>query len=131
MKLYRAMIADADGLPMIGRSARKLGVRTVDRAPNNDVVAVSPTDIVRPGKGMSVAPHDPINLAENRRPPQVNGGTGSDPVWELDVDDLGSDLNFNQDTATHGLIEPASPMAFAEYERALETTRAKWTRHIG
>ena len=73
--------------------------------------------------------YDPVGACQVAG--DANGGTGSDPVWELDVDDLGSDLNFNQDTATHGLIEPASPMAFAEYERALETTRAKWTRHIG
>lgn len=131
MKLYRAMTPDVDGLPQLGRSARKLGVRTLDRAPNNDVAAVGSADIVRSGKGMSVAPNDPANLAKNRRPPQVNGGSGPDPVWVLDTDDLGPDLNFNQDKPTHGLIEPARPMTLAEYERALEATRDKWVRHIG
>ena len=37
------------------------------------------------GDGMSAAPNDPANLGKNRRPPQVNGGTGKDPVWEIEL----------------------------------------------
>jgi hypothetical protein len=80
---------------------------------------------------MSVAPLDPANLPKNRRPRAVNNGTGKDPVWEIDSDDLGPDLRFNQDKPRHGLIEPARPMTFAEYEQALAATREKWVRHIG
>jgi len=47
--------------------------------------------IVGGGGGMSVAPDCPGHLSEHRRPAE-HGGTGKDPVWELDVADLGSPL---------------------------------------
>jgi hypothetical protein len=80
---------------------------------------------------MSVAPDDPANLAKNRRPPQVNGGRGKDPVWEIDTDELGPDLQFHQDKPTHGTITPARPMTLDEYEAVLAATRLKWIRHAG
>jgi hypothetical protein len=126
VKLYRAMTPDNDGLPRVGSSARELGVRGLDKAPNNDVDATLPTDTVRPGKGMSVAPLDPGNLAKNRRPPEVGDGTGKDPVWVLDSDDIGAELRFNQDKPTHGLLEPARPMTKAEFDRAIAATRDRW-----
>jgi len=131
VKIYRAMIADADGLPQVGRSARQLGVRTRDRLPHNDVKASNPDDPVIPGEGMSAAPHDPANLGKNRRPPQVNGGTGKDPVWEIDAGALGPDLQFVQDKPTHGFVGPGRAMTLAEYERALAATRTMWVRVIG
>ena len=76
MKIYRAMTPDTDGFPRVGRSARLLGVRLLDRLPHNDVKAEGPDDIVNPGKGMSAAPNDPAHLPKNRRLPQVNGGMG-------------------------------------------------------
>lgn len=129
MKLYRAMKAATDGLPEVGPSARALGVRPADRAPNNDVPAADPTDTVSPGHGMSVAPHDPANLPVLRRPVAL-GGRGTDTVWELDVADLGPDLRFNQDATAHGLIEPARDMALAEYQAALAATRDRWRSHL-
>jgi hypothetical protein len=125
------MTPDADGLPLIGRSARRLGVRLLDRVPNNDVDAASEVDILQPGKGVSVAPDDPAYLAKNRRPPQVNGGVGKDPVWVIDTDDLGPDLLFIRDKPTHGVISPARPMTLGEYEMALAVLRSKWVRYIG
>jgi hypothetical protein len=131
VKIYRAMIADADGLPQVGRSARQLGVRTLDRLPHNDVKASKPDDPVIPGEGMSAAPDDPAKLAKNRRPPQVNGGTGKDPVWEIDAGALGPDLQFVQDTPAHGFVGPGRAITLAEYERALAATRTMWVRVIG
>jgi hypothetical protein len=78
VKIYRAMIPDIDGLPQVGRSARQLGVRPLDLLPHNDVSAATLDDIVNPGEGMSAAPNSPANLAKNRRPSQINGGTGKD-----------------------------------------------------
>jgi hypothetical protein len=130
VKLYRAMTPDIDGKPQIGQSARKLGVRALDQAPNNDVDAAVAADVVTPGKGMSVAPNAPANLIPLRRP-IVLGGRGKDPAWEIDTDDLGPDLRFTQDSPTHGLIEPAHPMTLAEFEQALAATRAMWVRHTG
>ena len=86
---------------------------------------------MNPGEGMSAAPHDPANLPRNRRPRQVNGGTGKDPVWEIDTKDLGPQLQDVQDTAAHGVVGPIEPMTLAELEEALAATRARWVRVIG
>jgi hypothetical protein len=99
--------------------------------PHNDVNAASPGDVVNPGEGMSAAPHDPAHLAKNRRPPQLNGGTGKDPVWEIDTDDLGPAIEYVQDTPTHGVVAAKVPMTLAELEQALAATRARWVRVIG
>ena len=131
VKIYRAMTPDADGMPQVGQSARQLGVRPLDRLPHNDVGAAAAEDTVNPGEGMSVAPNDPANLTKNRRPPQVNGGTGKDPVWELDTDDLGPTLEFVQGKPTHGVVGTKVPLPLAEYEQALEAIRSNWVRVIG
>jgi hypothetical protein len=125
------MTPDVDGLPMVGRSARKLGVRTLDWLPHNDVRAVLPDDLVNPGEGMSAAPLDPANLPKNRRPSQVNGGIGKDPVWEFDSNDLGPTLEYVQDQPAHGVVGPSVPMTLAELELALAATRSQWVRVIG
>ena len=131
MKIYRAMTPDTDGLPRVGRSARQLGVRPLDRLPHNDVSAANPGDTVNPGEGMSAAPNDPANLGKNRRPPQLKGGMGKDPVWEIDTADLGLNLEYVQDKPTHGVVAARVPMTLAELEQALAATRARWLRVIG
>ena len=131
MKIYRAMIPDTDGLPQVGQSARQLGVRPHDQLPHNDVNAASPVDIVVPDEGMSAVPDEPANLPKNRRPSQVNGGTGKDPVWEIDTEDLGPNLQFHQDSPTHGVIGVKEPMTLDQFEQELAATRALWVRVIG
>lgn len=131
MKLYRAMKMAADGLPEVGPTARTLGVRPADKAPHNDVQVSSPDDAVTPGVGgMSVAPNDPANLPDNRRPPAL-GGFGKDPIWEIDDAELGAELTYRPDTQTHGLVDVAREMTLAEYEQVLAATRGKWRRVIG
>lgn len=126
MKLYRAMTMADDGMPMVGSSKRTLGVRPGDQKPNNDVLAVQPDDIVGPGSGgMSVAPNDPMNLPKFLRPSEF-GGTGKDPVWEIDEIDLPPTLLFRQDKPTHGLIEVTAPSTLADYVSALHSTRDRW-----
>ena len=125
------MKAAADGLPEVGPTARTLGVRAGDKAPHNDVTATAPTDSVVPNTGgMSVAPDDPTNLPKNRRPAAL-GGTGNDPVWEIDDSDLGEELKFRQDKKTHGFVEVAQEMTLYEYEQVLTATRTKWRRVVG
>ncbi|WP_449267433.1 Tse2 family ADP-ribosyltransferase toxin [Gemmata massiliana] len=120
-----------DGLPQVARSARALGVRTLNESTNPDVTATAPDEIIQPGTGgMSEAPNDPANLPPLRKPASL-GGKGKDPVWEIDTTDLGPDLQFRQDGAKHVLIEPAHPMTLAEFEQALVATRSKWVRHTG
>jgi hypothetical protein len=71
-----------------------------------------------------VAPDRVANLHRLRRPPGY-GGKGKDPVWWISVDDLGTNLQFRQDSSGHGLIEPAMTMSLNDFERELERTRVE------
>jgi hypothetical protein len=119
--VYRAMREDQAGGPLIGPTARTLGVR-----PGVDIPVVSGR--VRPNTGgMSVAPDRPENLHPLRRP-AAYGGSGKDPLWALCLDDLGLNLVFRQDSAKHGLIEPARDMPELDYQQWLADTKPFWTR---
>lgn len=81
--------------------------------------------MVHPGTGgMSVAP-SPGALPEFRRPPRF-GGTIKDPVWGMYTEDLGSQLRYVPDSATHGTVQPSMSMTFDEYQQALCATGACW-----
>ena len=119
--LYRAMREDPAGGPVVGPTARTLGVR-----PHVDIPVV--VGQVQPNTGgMSVALGRPENLHPLRRPPRY-GCSGKDPVWGLHTDQLGADLQFRQDSATHGLIEPARAMSLDDFQRHLENTKSLWTK---
>jgi hypothetical protein len=121
--LFRAMQADAVGLPSVGAHARCLGVR-----PGIDVPAILPGDTVKPGQGgLSVSPHDPMNLPYFRRPPEFQGN-GKDPVWACDDSQLGPDLVYRPDPSRsgHGFIEPAHPMTLDDFQQELTRTQAIW-----
>jgi hypothetical protein len=106
---------------MIGPTARTLGVR-----PGDDIPVINGR--VTPGTGgMSVALDTPMNLPDHRRPSQF-GGTGKDPVWEIDLDSLGDDLTFRQDKPNHGLFEPAREMSIDECQLALAALKSRWIR---
>jgi hypothetical protein len=106
---------------MIGPSARSLGVR-----PSFDVTVQA--GFVHPNAGgLSVEPDRPEYLHVFRRPPAL-GGLGKDPVWYITIAWLGVDLQFREDSATHGVIEPARTMLFVDFEKALEHTKAHWKR---
>ena len=77
---------------------------------------------------MSVSPAPPENLPLHRRPPDF-GGTGKDPVFAMNTDDLPEELQYRPDPAkpnTHGFITPAYTMTFAHYQRAIHETRVLW-----
>jgi hypothetical protein len=119
--VYRAMQESPGGGPMIGPTARTLGVR-----PGVDIPVVAGR--VSPGTGgLSVAPHSVMNLPDHRRPPAL-GGTGKDPVWGFDLDSLGSDLTFRQDKVHHGLFEPAREMSIDELQAAIAAMAPGWTK---
>jgi hypothetical protein len=119
--VYRAMREDVSGGPMVGPTARTLGVR-----PNVDIPVTAGT--VQPNTGgMSVAVDRPENLHPLRRPPQY-GGSGKDPVWCLDIGQLVGALQFRQDSPTHGLIEPAQMMRLDELQRNLANTKPLWKK---
>lgn len=124
-QLFRGMKESSGGLPEVGASSRTLGVR-----PRFDVLAGNPGDIVQPGQGgLSISPHDPMNLPRHRRPPDLQG-VGKDPVWCIEDTELGPDLVYRRDPAQqgHGFIEPARPMTLADYQDALAQTQARWIR---
>jgi hypothetical protein len=128
MRLYRSMKEAQDGLPAVGPSGRLLGVRPGNSA-TPDVLAVNPSDPVLPGQGgMSVAPDDPLNLQKHRRPASL-GGIGRDPVWYIETDHLGSDLEFRLERPGHGLIEPKRAIALGLFQAALAGLRPQWKLH--
>ena len=124
--LYRGMREDSDGKPLIGESARTLGAReNVDIQTHND--NVNPNT-----GGMSVSPFTPFNLPTHRRPPNL-GGTGSNPVWCIDVLNIEFHLllQYRPDPANvtgHGFIEPSMEMPFTMYQTSLASTKQMWNK---
>ena len=122
MKLYRKMIEDADGLPLVGDGPNMLGVRPADPAyPKKikDVDAVHGTDTVKPGKGMS-AFGDPKEI-----PSPVRG-----VMWEIETDDLPEGLVHVQrgKRLAHYHIEPSREMTLDDLRALLAATRDLWRR---
>jgi hypothetical protein len=125
MKLYRRMLADADGKPRVGDRFGMLGVRPKGRAGRADVDAALPTDVVQTAarKGMSVN-------ANVNKVPQPAGDEFL--MWVLDVPDddpaavLGAELVVDPDRPPHHIIKPSRDMALADYQRALASTRDHW-----
>jgi hypothetical protein len=123
---YRGMV-DENGRPKLGRSARLLGVRfnrdidiqkmpqgwldrqgylksEVERTDSGQWVDVA----LRNAKGMSVSLS--INsLPKHRKPPQF-GGTGRDPLWQIDDSKITGDLEAIQNSTTHVSIVPKATM---------------------
>ena len=114
-----------DGLPEIGETGRYLGVRMDVDVPGGEA------GLVEPGTGgMSVVPLPVTNLARHRLPREL-GGTGRDPVFELDTDELPEELNYRPDPENpegHGFLEPSRRMSFEEYQQAVYSTRVLWHR---
>ncbi|WP_448522147.1 Tse2 family ADP-ribosyltransferase toxin [Schleiferia thermophila] len=138
-------MAEADGKPKVGRSARLLGVRLgididieeipkdwldaqgylrpeAERKATGDVVIVA----VRSTKGMSTSLS--IESLPAFRRPTAFGGTGRDPLWQIEDSNIGSDLEAVQDSATHVSIMPRVTMLLEKYETALANAQNDWER---
>jgi hypothetical protein len=123
VRLYRSMREGSDGQPERGRTARTLGVR-----PGVDILLAEDGSVAGGQGGMSVAPDSLRNLPAHRRPPE-HRGTGKDPIWEFDVDDLGDGLVYREDPlmpGVHGFVEPAARTMFEEYESAVWAMGDAW-----
>jgi hypothetical protein len=144
-KLYYRGMAEANGKPKVGRSARLLGVRLgididieeipkdwldaqgylrpeAERKATGDVVIVA----VRSTKGMSTSLS--IESLPAFRRPTAFGGTGRDPLWQIEDSNIGGDLEAVQDSATHVSIMPRVTMLLEKYETALANTQNDWER---
>ncbi len=118
------MAEGVDGLPLTAADGRS---RTLDVRVPIDIQA-DEAGLVRPGSGgMSVSPNDVKNLPKSRLPPEF-GGTGKDPAWYIEVEDLGRNLAYKPDPneETHGYIEPVRTMTLKEYESELHATALNW-----
>ena len=144
-KLYYRGMAEQNGKPKIGRSARLLGIRPgvdidIEQMPTGylneqgylladservfrgQLVAVA----VRNAKGMSVS-LSIESLPAFRRPSKF-GGTGKDPLWQIDDRNIMGDLQTVQDSPTHVSILPRATMSLESYEAALANTQNDWER---
>jgi hypothetical protein len=115
-----------DGGPLVVDTASGLGVRDWEIDVDEDGTALPDTG------GMSVSPGAIDNLPFMFRP-REHGGTGTNPVWCIEMDDLGPDLEYRadpRDPRGHGFVEPARPMDLQEYREALWETRPRWRKTV-
>lgn len=113
---------DGTGSPAVGQSARMLGVRPGKDIPVNDDDTVSPNT-----GGMSVAFDRPEHLPPHRRPSRF-GGTGRDPVFAIEQEQVQALVVREKVTdRTRGLIEPPVRCLLIEFEKALADTREAWS----
>ena len=138
-------MAEANGKPTVGRSARLLGVRLgididieeipkdwlddqgylrpeAERKATGELVVVA----VRSTKGMSTSLS--IESLPAFRRPVAFGGMGRDPLWQIEDSQISGDLEAVQDSATHVSIMPRVTMLLEKYETALANTQNDWQK---
>jgi len=105
--MFRAVKAEADGFPKVGRSGRELGVR-VD-GPMRDLVVAQDDMVEAVAGGMSVALDAARNLPKPRLPRSL-GGEGRDPVFTMLTAAVPRTLCVRSDRYPHALVEPSKSM---------------------
>ncbi len=138
-------MAEANGKPKVGRSARLLGVRLgididvvempkdwldnqgylrpeTERKSTGEPVVVA----IRSTKGISTSLS--IESLPAFRRPTAFGGMGRDPLWQIEDSKISGDLEAVQDSATHVSIMPRVTMLLEKYETALASTQNDWER---
>jgi len=138
-------MAEENGKPKVGRSARLLGVRLgididvvemskdwlddqgylrpeAERKATGALVVVA----VRSTKGMSTSLS--IESLPAFRRPVAFGGMGRDPLWQIEDSQISGDLEAVQDSATHVSIVPRVTMLLEKYEIALANTQNDWQK---
>jgi hypothetical protein len=140
------MTAADDGLPELGRSARKLGVRPSPRgsdAASSFAAGRGPFDVfpdaednISPGTGGLSVNGTVEGIPPWRRPSGLDAaayGPWRDAVFAVDPSALEpSALLVRPEEAAlplgHAFVEPVRRMALSVYEAGLAATRAAWTR---
>jgi hypothetical protein len=141
-KVYRVMSPDDTGQPVVGRSARALGVRVGTPGaggPDEVDIAIQPDGTVKSGAGgMSVAPRWQ-DLPRHRIPKRLNPrldvpkarGKDEDICWRVGTgafvsNAFGPSLWLDVDGPKHGTIQPDRTTTLADYEAAVSATRGEW-----
>lgn len=119
-QLFRAMQQAEGGSPRI--APNHLGVRIP-----NDIQPDTAGNVIPNTGGMSVTPHDPMDLPLHRLPLEL-GGTSRWPVWWILDGKLPATLAFRPDPRrrTHGYVEPSAVMSLAQYQAGIEGTAPTW-----
>lgn len=144
-KLYYRGMAEENGKPKVGCSARLLGVRPgididieqmprgwldeqgylrpeAERNPSGEPVTVA----IRNTKGMSTSLA--IESLPAFRRPEAFGGTGKDTLWQIEDSKITGDLEAVQDSPTHVSIMPRTTMLLEKYKIALANTQNDWEK---
>lgn len=77
-------------------------VRALVARPNTDI-SIDENGMVHPNTGGISASPSPNDLPKHRKL-AAYGGTSKDPVWSININDLGSDLKYVLDSPRHGTI---------------------------
>jgi hypothetical protein len=131
--VYRAMIEDEDGLPMLGLTALKLGVRLgIDIFPDQTGMVYRPAFRPDEPNGLSCSPTIK-DLPAFALPVEWGGTNRKAVVWRIEEYDLGAELVAQEDTSPqargrHVSVGPSGPMLFNDYLRAIQATRSKWKK---
>lgn len=131
--IYRAMIEDEDGMPLVGLTALKLGVRAgIDIVPDPAGMVYRPAFRPDEPNGLSCAPTIQ-DLPAFVLPVEWGGTNRKTIVWRIEASDLGAELLAQEDTppqkkGRHISIGPSGPMLFDDYLRAIQATRSRWKK---
>lgn len=131
--IYRAMIEDRDGMPMLGLTSLKLGVRMgIDIVPDQSGKVYRPAFRASEPNGLSCSPTIQ-DLPTFALPVEWGGSNRKAIVWRIEASDLGAELVAGEDTSPqrkgrHISIGPSGPMTFDDYLRAIQTRRIKWKK---
>jgi hypothetical protein len=131
--IYRAMIEDKDGMPVLGLTALKLGLRTgVDIIPDQAGMVYRPNFQPDDPNGLSCSPTIQ-DLPLFALPVEWGGANHKTVIWQIEASDLGSQLVAQEDTSPqrkgrHISVGPSGPMTFDDYLRAIQATRSRWKK---
>jgi hypothetical protein len=145
VKLYYRGMAEQNGKPKIGRSARLLGIRptidiSVEQVPvghlNKEGYLLPESQRQNQGELVNVAIKDHRGMSVSLsieglpsfRKPSEFGGNGKDALWQIDDAKIIGDLQTVQDSSTHVSISPRTTMTLARYEAALANTQQDWEK---
>lgn len=117
--MWRVMKPTDEEQPTQGTSMTSLGVRARDLHPRLDGT-VDPLE-----GGVSVSPEGEDHLPRSARTVLAKE---RGVVFELETHELPDILAYREDpnNKSHGFIEPAHPMKFEAYQRAVHETSALW-----